>query len=207
MSNRSKFSEKNVEKKDIIKALNDKCTINLEPAFPFDGLLKGNPNELLTKILYINYRESTQIKNIDIEGLKNHLEKCLSESDYNALKKGELTDQYYLIIEKIAVGHGIHGKRKNKETNEDIVTKEYNLTSFASKFCGSHNQKAPFWDNLVSDLMNYLGFKCRYRDYRSYVSAFEALQKELKIEEYSLRQIESAVWEIADKAVNPDKYK
>lgn len=207
MSNRTKFKDKNVKKNDIVKFLNDNCTKDPTPDFPFDGSLKGDPNELLTKILYINYRESTQIKNIDIECLKNHLKKCLSESDYNILENGELTEQYYIIVNRISVGHGIHGKRKNKETNDDVATKEFNLTSFASKFCGSHNQKAPFWDNLVSDLMNYFGVKCKYRDYRSYVSAFETLQKELKLEQYSLRQIELAMWYIADKAVNPDKYK
>ena len=97
------------------------------------------------------------------------------------------------------MGHKIVGKRKGKETSE------HNLTSFASKFCGSHNQKAPFWDNLVSDLLNYLGYKYQYRNYRAYVEQFSVLQKKLRddnIGEYSLRDIESAMWHIADKAVN-----
>lgn len=41
---------------DVVKFLNSKkCSVFL--SFPFDGALSGNPNEVVTKVLFINYRE------------------------------------------------------------------------------------------------------------------------------------------------------
>ena len=180
------FRNNNVTINDVLLYLQEE---NNKPQieFPFDGSLAGNPNELLTKILFTNFQESTQIKNRDINTLENHIKSVLSERDYKTLHNGILNDDYYAIINKISFGHGIHNKG----------TKEFDLTSFASKFCAKHNQKAPFWDNLVSDLLKYLGYKHQYRNYKEYIMAFQKLQDEYNLKNHSLREIESAMWNVA----------
>ena len=190
MSNMQFFKANNVTVNDVSRYLRENMREKTEIRFPFDGTLSGNSNELLTKILFVNYRDSTQIKNRDIIKLKEHIESVLSEKDYSIICKGILNDEYYAIVNRIAFGHGIHNKG----------TKVFNLTSFASKFCGNHNQKAPFWDNLVSDMIKYFGYKHQYRNYKEYVMAFEKLQKENGLEMYSLREIEMAMWSVAKKA-------
>lgn len=186
MSNLQDFKNNNVTINVVLLCLqkeNNKPQIE----FPFDGSLSGSPNELLTKILYTNFQESTQIKNRDINTLEEHIKSVLSENDYKILHNGILNDDYYAIINKMSFGHGIHNKG----------TKEFNLTSFASKFCAKHNQKAPFWDNLVSDLLNYLGYKYQYRNYKEYIMAFQKLQEQNNLKIYTLREIERAMWNVA----------
>ncbi len=185
------FRENNVTIDDVIESLHDNGDKNTRIYFPFDCSLAGNPNEILTKILFINYLESTQIKNKDIENLKEHIERVMCDRDFEVICQGELNEEYFSVVDKIAFGHGI--KRKN--------TTENNLTSFASKFCGSHNQKAPFWDNLVFNFLKYLGYKHEYRNYRAYVAAFKKLQKEHDLTEYSLREIEGNMWKVAKEKI------
>lgn len=190
MSNLQNFKNNNVTINDVLLYLeNEQQKPQIE--FPFDSSLSGNPNEILTKILFINYWESTRIKNIDINELKIHIESILCEQDYKTICKGVLNDDYYSVVNKIAFGHGI----KTRPPTED------NLTSFASKFCGSHNQKAPFWDNLVSDLLKYLEYKHERRNYREYVLAFKKLKEENHFNKYSLREIERAMWGVAKKSI------
>jgi hypothetical protein len=147
---------------------------------------------IYTQIWHVNYWESVQIKDKNIPTLAEHIRKIIGINELNILKAGELTEEYFEIVEKIAVGHEI----RTKSTN--IV--EDNLTSFASKFCGHHNQKAPFFDRYVFELMNYwIGdkFKLEWRNYRNYVEAFKLLQKQQKLEKFSLRDIESYMWKVA----------
>ena len=79
---------------------------------------------------------------------------------------------------------------------------EDNLTSFASKFCGHHNQNSPFWDNQVSVFVKYLNYRHRYRNYREYVESIIALRNDYNLVDYSLREIEYAMWEITDDVIN-----
>lgn len=181
------FKEKKVKFDDVINLLRDEEHKKLKVIFPFDGSLKGNSNEIITKILFINYRESTQIKNRDIGTLEKHISTILQKDDLDILYNGKLNERYFNIVESIAFGHGITGKS----------AKENNLTSFSSKFCGSHNQRAPFWDNLVNEFLQYLGYRHEYRNYRAYVNAFKRLQKEHDLMDFSLREIEEAMWQIA----------
>ena len=163
--------------------------------FPFDDSLINKDYEIETKILFINKRESTQIKNKDIDSLKGHIEAVLSDDDMLLIRDGNINDEYCAIIKKIATGHGIH--RKGVET-------EFNLTSFASKYCGSHNQKAPFWDNLVYDLLKYFKYKHEYRNYQEYINVFNEIQNELSLNDFSLREIEAAMWHIAKEATSSE---
>lgn len=172
---------------DVIKFLKEQSDI-IQIGFPFDGSLNGNPNETLTKILFINYRESTQIKNIDIPILLKHIENVMTTDDYDIIYRGVLNDEYYDIVNRIAFGHGIHGAYKGK------ATKEYNLTSFASKFCGSHNLTAPFWDNIVSKWIMENGYQHNYREYPQYVEAIIKIQSDYNLHNFTLREIEYAVW-------------
>lgn len=174
---------------DVVKFLNSKkCSVFLR--FPFDGALSGNPNEVVTKVLFINYRESTRIKNSDIPTLTNHIDTKLSFEDYEILRRGENNEAYYKIVNKIAHGHGIHGVRKGKPT------KEFDLTSFSSKFCGSHNLNMPFWDNIVSQWLMDNGYQHEYRNYPQYVEEIIKLQSDYSLNGFTLREIEFAIWQL-----------
>lgn len=173
--------------KDVTEFLKAKnCNFHL--AFPFDGSLTGNPNEVLTKVLFINFRESTRIKNVDIPALTKHIENELTVEDYKIICRGDLNDTYYNIVNRIAFGHGIHGVRNGKPT------KEYDLTSFSSKFCGSHNLTTPFWDNIVSQWLMDNGYQHEYRKYPQYVGAIKKMQSNHILTDFTLREIEFAIW-------------
>lgn len=75
------------------------------------------------------------------------------------------------------------------------------MISFASKFCGHHNQKAPFYDKYVYEALKSWGFKIGYRNYEEYVKAFYELQKLQQLENFSLRHIESYVWKSVKKII------
>ena len=190
------YKKKDIKLDDIKKVLSERIVDPI--CFPFDGYLDDRKDDaILTKILFVNYLDSTRIKNRDIDKLKNHISKVLQKSDIEVLRKGELNERYYEIVNKIAFNHGITGIRNGKPT------KEYNLPSFASKFCGSHNKTAPFWDNQVSDLLMYLGYDHKYRDYKEYVGALLQLKKDGNFKHYPLRRIEHAMWIISDRAIRP----
>jgi hypothetical protein len=167
-------------------------TVDSTILFPFDGTLQGNENEIVTKILFVMNKESVYLPNIGVEPLAKHIKSILAdESKYDILKAGELNDEYFEIVEKIAVGHGVKNNPKYKESN---------LISFSSKFCGHHNQKAPFYDNLCYELVKYwINDKLQERNYRQYVDALKQLQKKQKLEAFSLRNIESYMWQIGKK--------
>ncbi len=97
--------------------------------FPFDGSLNGNPNETLTKVLFINYKESTQIKNADILALSNHIRIVMSADNYEIIHRGKLIDDYYDIVDRIAFDHGIYGNYKGKPT-KDIILLHFHPTEY-----------------------------------------------------------------------------
>jgi hypothetical protein len=145
----------------------------------------------LTKILFVNFLDSTRIKNTNIVTLKDHIKNVLSDNDFEVLHQGVINEQgllnerYFEIVVNMASGHGIIGTGNN---NED------NLTSFASKFCGHHNQNSPFWDNQVSVFVKYLNYRHEFRNYRAYVESLRAIQQDFNLIDYSLRDIEYAMW-------------
>lgn len=179
---------------DVVKLLNTgKCSVYLN--FPFDGSLSGNPNEVMTKVLFINFRESTRIMNTDIPTLTNHINTMLTVEDYEILRRGEINESYYNIVNKIAYGHGIHGVRKGKPT------KEYDLTSFSSKFCGSHNLAMPFWDNIVSQWLMDNGYQHGYRRYPQYVETIKKFQSDYSLNDFTLREIKFAIWKLSKESL------
>ena len=117
---------------------------------------------------------------------------------------GELNDAYLLLVDKIAKGHETSSRKDNYDK------KIYdNLVSFASKFCGNHNQNSPFYDNLVWEFINYWGkvyakkdtgydYFVNYKDYRKYVEVFCKLREQQKLENFSLRHIELCIWKKCD---------
>ncbi len=187
------FKAANITISSVLTMLSNGKFEKPEVIFPFDRSLDNRLAEsILTKILFVNYRDSTQIKNKDVDRLTEHIKSVLSHGDLAVLYNGELNEQYFCIVDKIMSNHGITGTRNGKPTAEN------KLTSFASKFCGWHNQKAPFWDNQVFDLLRYLGFKHEYKNYRKYVEAIKTIQTENGLDAYSLREIEFAMWQITD---------
>lgn len=185
------FQEKNITIDLVIQLLETPGREKPQIIFPFNEKPKRNPDEIVVKILVVNFRDSTQIKNKNIDTLSGHILNVLSSEDFETIRNGEMNEDYFKIVDKIAHGHSI----KSKSTN----SVEDDLTSFATKFCGHHNQRAPFWDNLVSELLNYFGYQSKYRDYRDYVAACKRIQQENGLMDYSLREIESAMWEKAAK--------
>ena len=189
----------NVQINDVIYKLNNINRADFTVCYPFDDAFNTrDENHIITKILFVNYLDSTQIKNRNIVTLKNHITQVLNDNDFIVLHQGILNEQglfndrYFDIVNNIATGHGIVGTRNQ---NED------NLTSFASKFCGHHNQISPFWDNQVSSLVKYLNYDHEYRNYRAYVESLMALQCDYNLLDYSLREIEFAMWSVTDDVI------
>lgn len=189
------FKSNNITIDDIKQRLHDDKREKLQVCFPFDDSLIGNPNEILTKILFINFKESVQLKNKDIKSLKIHIEEVMSNNVFEIIRCGELNEDYFNIVDKIASGHGIRNKKK-----DGTLTEECCFLSFATKFCASHNQIAPFLDTLVPILLEYFGYKykCKSKSskYRDYVECLKQFQKENDLTEYSLREIELTMWEV-----------
>ena len=192
--------DNNVQFDSVINKLNEINRDAFMVRYPFAACFDDNGEDhILTKILFVNYLDSTQIKNINIPTLQNYISSVLIEGDFVVLHQGifdehgKLNDRYFDIVNNIAIGHGIIGAGNR---NED------NLTSFASKFCGHHNQNSPFWDNQVSVFVKYLNYRHRYRNYREYVESIIALRNDYNLVDYSLREIEYAMWEITDDVIN-----
>lgn len=190
------FKSNNITIDDIKQRLHDDKREKLQVCFPFDDSLIGNPNEILTKILFIKFKESTPRKNIEIIPLKTHIEKVMCSKDFEIIRCGELNEDYFNIVDKIASGHGIRNKKK-----DGTLTEECCFLSFATKFCASHNQVAPFLDTLVPTLLKYFGYKYASSNYRSYVECLKQLQKENDLTEYSLREIELTMWEVVKESL------
>jgi len=162
-----------------------------EVGFPFDRTLSENDSGILTKILFVNYEDSTQVKNKNIKKLVGHIQSVMGDKEWTIIRAGELTDEYFEVVERISHGHRI----KSNPGND----REDDLTSFASKFCAKHNQKAPFWDNDVHELLKYWGFPAKYRNYPDYVNALRQLRDQQELGEFSLRHIEGHLWKIMNR--------
>lgn len=187
--------ENNVQFDSVINALNNHRE-ETAVLYPFDASFDDKTdNHILTKILFVNYLDSTQIKNINIDVLKNHINNVLADNDFEVLHQGVLNEhglineRYFEIVDNLSTGHHIIGTGK---------TKEDNLTSFASKFCGRHNQNSPFWDNQVSVFVKYLNYRHAYRNYRAYVESLLAIKQDYGLINYSLRDIEHAMWLVSN---------
>lgn len=186
------FQKNNITIDSVIQLLKTPEREKPQIIFPFTEKPKRNHDEIVAKILIVNFRESTQIKNKDIDVLSQHIFDVLNDADFETIQNGEMNENYFKIIDKISHSHGIKSKSANK--NED------NLISFATKFCGNHNQKAPFLDNLVYELLIFLHYPLKYRNYQEYVEIFKKIQQEYDLSNYSLREIEYAMWEKAKSA-------
>jgi len=170
-----------------------------EVIYPFsDVSTKGDIEFIIPKILLVNFYEKTQVKDKNIEDLAKHIDRVMAEENWDVLRSGDLSEDYFLIAEQIAQGHGIKSNQNNP--SEDT------MTSFASKFCGHHNQKAPFYDKYVWEILKYwvkgTGFKMEWHNYRNYVEAFWHLQEcHPYLKSFSLRHIESYIWSVANDIV------
>lgn len=67
--------------------------------YPFNNCSCENDVDfIIAKILFVNFLESTQVKNKNMEALAKHIIKSVSESDYECLKAGELNGEYFSIV-------------------------------------------------------------------------------------------------------------
>lgn len=167
--------------------------------FPFNETSKKNNKEIIiSKILAVNFYESTRVQNRHIESLAEHIALVMDECNLEFLQTPKLSDEYFILVEKIASGHGL----KTKDTNES----EDHLISFSSKFCAHHNQVAPFYDRYVFEILKYwvkdFDIKIEWHNYRNYVDAFLVLQQHQHLESFSLRHIESYTWQLAKNLIN-----
>jgi len=165
--------------------------------FPFDEAFvkdkKRKKELILAKILVVNFRDSARVQNQNIEKLADYIDGIIDDHSFEILRAGELNEEYFSLVEKIASQHGLPARKNNKNGDH--------LLSFSSKFCANHNQKAPFYDTYAWNLLNYwlidLGFKMKWHDYKNYVEALIKLQKHQHLEDFFLRHIEYYVWELA----------
>ena len=97
-------------------------------------------------------------------------------------------DEYLSLVGQIASNHNI----KMRFTDNNRA----NLVSFASKYCGHHNQRYPFYDKLAYLWLKDCKYNVEYHDYPLFVSAFKKLRDDIGVSEteFTLRQIEYYVW-------------
>lgn len=139
----------------------DQAIINLFNAFPENKKLE----DILLKISVINDLYSTNIFGTFI--MAKHIKNLQIDA---GLKIGDP-----LIVNKIALGHGIKTKKNNKELNfYSFATKYCNwhnldnyaiYDSFVEKVLIAYNQKKPFSSFTKSDLKDFSKFKQIINDF------------------------------------------
>ena len=120
--------------------------------------------------------------------LLNHIIK--QEIEPNHIQAYCTESEYLYLVEKIASQHSIKQNRTNKNPAHFL--------SFASKFCGHHNQIYPFYDNLVFTYLKDNGYDVKYHDYQKYVNALKKLRIDIGFteSEVTMRHIEYYIWKM-----------
>lgn len=111
----------------------------------------------------------------------------------NSVICGNTDDEdYYSLVERVATGHGIKRKNNNKELC---------LLSAASKYCGHHNRKYPFYDSVNLKILKSWGYRGCDHDFPTYVKAFRDVQQKNGLGELTLRELDYYLWAKGTKPV------
>ena len=171
--------------------------------YPFnDQSIENNRDIIMIKVLLVNQYERTRMQSRNVEKVVNHLVTSMKDSDWRVLHSGNINEEYFSIVKRIATDHCAKSNIKND--NND------NYLSFATKFCGSHNQLAPFFDSYCWTALAYWRHKDKKptlikQDYEAYVEAFKQLQNEKSLSDFTLRHIEYCVWNEVRKKITDQK--
>lgn len=158
----------------------DEAILNLFEAFPNNKKLE----DILLKISVINDLYSTNI--LGTFKMAKHIQR-LNVDDEIRVGNPE-------IVNRIALGHGICNKKKNREIN---------FYSFATKYCNWHNQEQyAIYDSFVEKVLiayrNRDKFSSFHRlelkefsKFKKIISDFAAFYK---ISNYNLKEIDKFLW-------------
>lgn len=159
----------------------DRAILNLINSFPDNVKIE----DVFLKVSVINALYSTNI--LDIFKIAEHILRLDIDTD---LKKGNPE-----IIYSISHNHNICSKKNNTE---------YNLYSFATKYCNWHNRKNyPIYDSFVSKVL--IGYKTKYafssfnnNDLKDFVIFKRVIADYIchfKLTKYSLIEIDKFLWQ------------
>jgi hypothetical protein len=170
----------------IIDDLADKA----QPAMQYAGEVYGFDNNDIDvvekKISFVWKWESLNAMRLSREQKSQFARHIISLNIPNSVICGNTNDEdYFDLVERLATGHGI--KKSNSK-------KELYLISAASKYCGHHNRKYPFYDENNRQMLKLLGCPDCFQDFPDYVRSIRDIQQKNGLESLSLRELDYYLW-------------
>ena len=173
---------------------------NFLPEQPFGqyaGELHGfDNNDISTvekKIQYVWKLESLNAMRLSQEQKLQFARHIISLEIPNSTICGNTNDEdYFSLVERLATGHGI----KKSNSNSELY-----LISAASKYCGHHNRKYPFYDENNRKMLKILGYPDCYHNFTDFVRAFKDIQQKNGLEKLTLRELDFYLWLESKKAM------
>ena len=159
--------------------LADQAIKNLFLAFPKneeieDIILKISViNDLYSTNIFATFKMAEHIQKLDID-------KFLISEDLS-------------VVNKIAIGHGIHHEGKM----------DINFYSFATKYCNWHNQDVyPIYDRFVHKILkayqkqsNFAEFiDSDLKNYKTFVDIIKDFKQKYNLTQYNLKEIDKFLW-------------
>ncbi|WP_211272696.1 hypothetical protein [Haemophilus paracuniculus] len=131
--------------------------------------------------------------------------------------------QTYSVAKNIVALENVDERLKNGDISvvDDIrhniiKDKKFDFYSFATKYCSQHNNKDfPIYDNFVDKILfelnkveKFYSFKrTDLKDYKKFKEVVLAFQKYFGLEEFSIRQIDTYLWQYGKKMFSTSKEK
>jgi len=164
---------------------------------PYAGEVYGFDNDDISsveeKIKYVWKLESLNALRLSQEQKSQFAKHIISLNIPNSVICGNTNDEeYFSLVERIATGHGIKRSNSNKELY---------LISAASKYCGHHNRKYPFYDKLNRETLKLWGYRGCYNNFPNYVKAFRDIQQKNGLGKLTLRELDYYLWAESKKAI------
>jgi hypothetical protein len=172
----------------------DKAILNLFEKFPENKKL----DDVLLKTSVINDFYSTNIYGTFI--IAKHIQQLNID---NALSAG-----YENVVSAIATGHGIISKRS------EIIKKEINFYSFATKYCNWHNKdKYPIYDSFVEKILityrkrdQFFEFQNNeLKDFKRFKEIIATFKNYYNLTKHDFKEIDKFLW-IYGKAIFSSSY-
>ena len=157
---------------------------------PYAGEIYGFDNDDISvvekKIQYVWKLESLNAMRLSQEQKLQFSKHIISLNIPVSVICGNTNDEdYFSLVERLAIGHGI------KKSNSD---KELYLISAASKYCGHHNRKYPFYDENNRKMLKILGYPNCYHNFSNFVKAFRDIQQKNGLDKLTLRELDYYLW-------------
>ena len=179
----------------IIDDIANSSSSQTQPSMQYAGEVYGFDNDdidiVVRKISFVWKWESLNAMRLSREQKLQFARHVISLNIPNSIICGNTNDEdYFSLVEQLATGHGI--KKSNSE-------KELYLISAASKYCGHHNRKYPFYDENNRQMLKLLGYPDCYHSFPDYVRSIRDMQQENGLEKLTLRELDYYLWEKSKK--------